>query len=67
MRVLLALSRWTGLAVRRTARSIANGALTVPYVLGFVAAAVLGTALAIATAARLGWADARRKGRHGAA
>jgi hypothetical protein len=48
-------------------RYLATAALAVPYALGWLVGLVVVTALMVAASARLGWTDARRKGRHGAA
>lgn len=65
MRVLLALTRYAGLA----ARVFVSLLLLVPYVLGLVAALVVEAGSSVAAAARLGWTDVRRprRGGHGAA
>jgi hypothetical protein len=41
-------------------RTIATVLLLVPYALGWIAGVVVAVALATATAARLGWSDARK-------
>lgn len=54
----------------RFLRAAANAALAVPYALGWLAAVVVVTAVAVWTAARLGWTDVARRprrGGHGAA
>lgn len=66
MNVLLAVAGFAGKALRL----LASVLLTVPYVLGWLAGGVVVSAVAVATAARLGWTDVVRRPRrsgHGAA